>query len=146
METALAAQKAEQEEEQAAFEQDTIAHVSTRLEQELHQKLSQYKAQTAQDLDHKVQKLTQLTEQVSQLQKALQAGQVSRLCSRKAHQSSAAALALAQVLQTSRGAGPELQALQFAAGTKGIIANALATLDAIKSRCANSSRIARALC
>jgi hypothetical protein len=126
--TALEAQKNEHEEDKKAFQQSTSAEIHSTLDDEYSQKMEEFKAQATSDLEKKVTALEALASKIDLLEKALEAGQTSQQGSIKAHRLSAAALALAEKLETNQGASNELRALRVAAGTSGVIATALATI------------------
>jgi MICOS complex subunit MIC60 len=128
LQTALDTQQAEHENDKKAFEQLKAAEIAAQLEQDFGQKLEQYKAGVAQELERKVATLRELGKQLASLESALAASKSSREGSVKAHKLSATALALSQKLETSQPAGTELLALQAAAGEKGVIPAALKTI------------------
>jgi hypothetical protein len=126
--TALEAQKNEHEEDKKAFQQATAAEIQAAVEGDYSQKMEEYKAKAASDLEKKVATLEALASKIDQLEKALEASLTTQQGSFRAHRLSAAALALAEKLETNQGAANELRALKVAAGTGGVIATALATI------------------
>jgi hypothetical protein len=126
--TALEAQMNEHEEDKKSFQQSTAAEIQSALEDEYSQKMEEFKAQATNDLEKKVVALEALASKIDLLEKALEASQTTQQGSVKAHRLSAAALALAEKLETNQGAASELRALKVAAGTSGVIATALDTI------------------
>ena len=110
------------------YRQVTTAELRAQFEREYAQQLETYKTQVAQDLQRKAETLEQLSAQLQRLETALQASLTSQKGSLHAHKLSAAALALAQKLETSDPAPAELDALRAAAGTEGVVPAALATI------------------
>lgn len=125
---ALEAQKMEHEADMKAFEEVTAAEIKSKLEDEYDAKLLEFKEAAARDMEKKVATLKALTEKLSQLEAALEATQSNKAGSLRAHRLSAAALALAEKLETNQAAEKELKALKVAAGPEGVIATALATI------------------
>ena len=126
--SALEAQKAEHEADMKAFEDVTTAELQAKLEDEYAEKMVELTEKTAQNMQQKAATLTSLTEKLSQLESALEASKSSKEGSLRAHRVSAAALALAEKLESNQGAEIELKALKAAAGRDGVIATALATI------------------
>jgi hypothetical protein len=126
--TALEAQMNEHEEDKKVFQQATAAEINATLETEYSQKMEEFKAQATSDLEKKVALLEALTSKIDSLEKGLEASQTNQQGSVRAHRLSAAALALAEKLETNQGAASELSALKVAAGTDGVIATALDTI------------------
>jgi hypothetical protein len=132
--TALEAQQKEHEADKAAFEEIITAEIKSSLDVEYSKRLEEYKNHVAQELQQKVSSLTALEQKVEQLKEALEASTTSKEGSLKAHRLSAAALALAEKLETNAGAALELAALKLAAGNVGVISTACATIpDAVKT-------------
>ena len=131
---ALEAQRQEHEEDMKAFEEITTGEIRSALDEEYGKKMEEYKSQVEQDLQQKVSTLENLKKKLEQLEATLEASRTSKQGSLKAHRLSAAALALAEKLETNTGAAAELAALKLAAGNEGVIATACATIpDAVKT-------------
>jgi hypothetical protein len=128
--TALEAQQSEHEADKKAFEEIITGEIRSALDEEYGKRLEEYKSQVAQDLQQKVATLKGLTEKLQHLEAALEASKTSKEGSNKAHRLSAAALALAEKLETNVSAASELAALKLAAGNEGVIATACATIPA----------------
>jgi hypothetical protein len=128
--SALDAQQKEHEDDKKAFEQVITAEIQSSLEEKFSKQLEEYKNQVAKDLQEKLAALQQLSAQFQQLEAALEASKSSKEGSLKAHRLSAAALALAEKLESNQSAAAELAALQWAAGNVGVISTACATIPA----------------
>lgn len=126
--TALEAQQNEHEEDKKAFQASSAADIHAQLEDEFTKQMEAYKSQSAAELEQKVTVLEALATKVEELEKALSATQSTQQGSFRAHRLSAAALALAEKLETNQGAANELKALTAAAGSGGVIPTALATI------------------
>jgi hypothetical protein len=120
--TALEAQQKEHEEDKKVFEEIITNEIQSSLDEKYGKELEDYKGQVAQELQQKVATLEALTKKLEQLESALEASTTSKEGSVKAHRLSAAALALAEKLETNQGAAVELAALKLAAGNEGVIA------------------------
>jgi len=132
--TALEAQRIEHEEDKKAFEEIITGEIQSSLDEEYGKKMEEYKSQVAHELQQKVSTLETLSKKLEQLEAALEASSTSKEGSLKAHRLSAAALALAEKMETNQGAAVELAALKLAAGNEGVIATACATIpDAVKT-------------
>jgi len=92
------------------------------------EKLDEQKAKFINDIREKVAKIEQLSEKLQQLESALSVSRSFEKGSLQAHQMSAAALALAEKLETSKAGQEELDALSAAAEKESIIALALKTI------------------
>lgn len=128
--TALEAQQNEHEADKKAFEEIITGEIQSALDEEYGKRLEEYKSQVAQDLQQKVATLNALTQKLQHLEAALEAGKTSKEGSHKAHRLSAAALALAEKLETNGSAASELSILKLAAGNVGVISTACATIPA----------------
>jgi hypothetical protein len=128
--SALEAQQQEHEDDKKAFEQVISAEIQSSLEEEFSKRLEEYKNQVAKDLQEKLAVMKQLSEKLQQLETALEASKSSKEGSLKAHRLSAAALALAEKLESNQSAASELAALKWAAGNVGVISTACATIPA----------------
>jgi hypothetical protein len=128
----LEVQKAEHEADMEVFEEVTMAEMRSKLEDEYEMKMVELKENVAQLMEQNAATLAALTDKVSELEVALEASQNNKEGSLRAHRLSAAALALAEKLESSQSAEMELRALRAAAGRDGVIATALATIpDAV---------------
>lgn len=125
---ALQVQKDEHEEDKKVFEETTTANIQAALEAQFKQQLAEFMEQVAKEMQRKVMTLTELSKKLEVLENALESSKASKLGSVRAHKLSAAALALAEKLETSQAAGPEIAALMAAAGKEGVIATALSTI------------------
>eukprot|EP00978_Attheya_sp_CCMP212_P014977 scaffold38427_cov52-Attheya_sp.AAC.8 len=97
-------------------------------------KLAQEKAEFGKELEKKVSIIKELSQLLSEMESALQVSKSFESGSQIAHKMSAAALALAEKLETSKGAAVELAALQAVAADDGVIASALSTIpSAVKT-------------
>lgn len=123
---ALEAQQKEHDEDKKAFEEIITGEIQSALDEDYGKKMEEYKNQVAKDLEQKVSTLESLTKKLEQLEAALEASRTSKEGSLKAHRLSAAALALAEKMETNAGAAAELAALRLAAGSEGVIATACA--------------------
>jgi hypothetical protein len=92
------------------------------------QQLEEEKTKFVHDMQGNVAKIQQLSQKLLELESALTVSRSFEKGSLQAHQASAAALALAQKLETSQGAKEELEALAMAAETDSIILLALQTI------------------
>jgi hypothetical protein len=126
--TALEAQTHEHEEDKKAFEQATGSEIQSKLEEAYTKQMEELKSQSAGELEKKVTILEALSQKIDELEKELVANQTTQQGSFRAHRLSAAALALAEKLETNQSAANELQALKVAAGTGGVITTAVATI------------------
>ncbi|GKY95729.1 hypothetical protein MPSEU_000533700 [Mayamaea pseudoterrestris] len=126
--TALEAQKKEHEEDMKAQEELIRLQITTQVQDEFSQQLELYKKQVAQELEQKVSALQSLTKKLQKLENALQASQTFQNSSMYAHRLSAAALALAERLESHQPVAAEITALQSVAGEEGVIPTALQTI------------------
>jgi hypothetical protein len=78
-------------------------------------KLAEEKAEFAKELENKMSIIEELSHVLSKMESALQVSKSFESGSQIAHKMSAAALALAEKLETSKGAAVELAALQVRA-------------------------------
>jgi mitofilin len=125
---ALELQQNEHETDKKAFEQLKHAEIQVAMEEKYGKMMEEYKAKVAADLQQKVATLNALTQKLRHLESALEASKTSQQGSLKAHRLSAAALSLAEKLETSESAATELAALKAAAGHEGVICTACATI------------------
>lgn len=94
--------------ERERMEQEFNSH----YEQEYAAAIAEKKGEFATELQEKLQAVESLSKTVEQLKSALSVSRSYESGSLKAHRVSAAALALAEKLETSSGAAPELAALE----------------------------------
>jgi hypothetical protein len=127
---ALDTQQKEHEEDKKAYEEIITLEIQSAVQEEYDKQLEGYKSQVAIDLKEKVSAMNALSEKLQQLQAALEASKTSKEGSLKAHRLSAAALALAEKLESNHPAAAELAALKLAAGNVGVICTACATIPA----------------
>lgn len=135
LEQALAVQKEEHEADLKAFEEITTAEIKGQLDRDYGAKMTEYTEQVAAELQTKAATLQALQDKLAHLEAALSASQTAKEGSVRAHRLSAAALALAEKLETSQPAASEVQALKLAAGeADGVISTALGTIpEAVQS-------------
>jgi dGTP triphosphohydrolase len=111
----------------------TVSEIKSNFEEEYGKEMEEYTSQVAQELQQKVAMLKGLRDKLMQLETALEASMISKEGSSKTHRLSAAALALAEKLETSKSAASELAALKIAAGTEGVVTTAVSTIpEAVK--------------
>ena len=128
MSAALETQKQEYEEEKKVWEEMTSLNIQSKLEDQFLQQLEEYKSRMTKALQEKVRQMEGMADKLQQLQTALDASQTSKEGSLKAHRISAAALALAEKLESHASAKTEFETLKLAAGNEGVISTACATL------------------
>ena len=131
---ALEAQKKEHEEDMKAFEELAKLQITGQVQEEFNRQLEAYKKQAAQALEQKVSALQSLTQKLEKLETALQASGTFQKSSVQAHRLSAAALALAERLESHQPVSAELATLQSVAGEEGVIPTALQTIPAAAGR------------
>lgn len=123
-----AAASAQQAEYQAALESNTSgirAELSATYESEFGNKLAEEKSAMIKDLEKKLAAIEDLAERLQQAEQNLQISRNFESGSQRAHRVSAAALALAEKMESSKGALEEFAALKAAAVEDGVIASAL---------------------
>lgn len=101
---------------------------NAKYEVESQSKLAAAKEQFANDLEAKVNAIEELSERLSKLEQLLQISRNFEIGSQAAHRVSAAALAMAEKLETNQGAGEEIAALNAAAAENAVIASALSQI------------------
>lgn len=127
---ALAAQQEEHDQDKEAFAAKFKAETELTLNKHYGEQMETYKKAVEQNLQEKVATLAQLSEKLKKLETALEVAMKSQQGSSKVHKLSAAALALSEVLETHKPAAQQVQALEKAAGSEGLIAAAVKTLPA----------------
>jgi len=123
-----AAASAQQAEYQAALETNTAgvrAELSAQYEAEYGTKLAEDKAAMISELEKKLAAIEDLATRLQQAEQNLQISRNFESGSQRAHRVSAAALALAEKMESSKGALEEFAALKAAAVEDGVIASAL---------------------
>jgi hypothetical protein len=85
---------------------------NVKYEKEYMAKLEDFKQQTVKEMERKVQAMESLTKKLKDLEDALSSSQTYHEGSLQAHRLSAAALALAEKMETNKGAAAELNALK----------------------------------
>ena len=123
-----AAASAQQAEYEAALK-NAVDNIQTELkakyESEYGAKLAEEKAALIADLEKKVASLEELSKRLQQAEQNLQISRNFESGSQRAHRVSAAALALAEKMETSKPAFEEFVALKAAAAESSVIASAL---------------------
>ncbi len=125
MEAAASAQQAEHEAAMKSAEERLNRELNAHYESKFGNQLSEAKAQFAEELEKKLSAIEKLTERLVKNEENLQISRNFESGSQRAHRISAAALALAEKMETSRGAMEEFVALKAAAVENGVIASAL---------------------
>jgi hypothetical protein len=128
VEAAAAAQQAEHEADLASAKERMEAELTTKYEADYAQKLADEKTKFADELEAKVGIVEELSSKLGQLEAALKESKAFEAGSLQAHRLSAAALALAEKLETSQGAATEVEALSAAAKDNTVIETALAAV------------------
>jgi hypothetical protein len=99
--------------------------LSAHYEADFGTKLAEEKASMIADMEKAVATIDDLSKRLQQAEQNLTISRNFESSSQRAHRVSAAALALAQKMETSLGAAEELAALKAAAAESGVIASAL---------------------
>lgn len=129
LEAALEAQKYEHDEDKKVFEESKSAEIRSVLDEQYGTKMEAYKKEVAEELKQKVAALESLSAKLKHLETALSSIKTSQRGSLKAHRLSAAALALAEKLETNQPAAAEFETLKVAVGRDaGVISAALVTV------------------
>jgi mitofilin len=115
-------------EEKAEFEKKMQEQMNTKYEELFGKSLAQAKDVMTKKMAQKVQHMEALAKKLSELEFALQSSKDFESGSVQAHRMSAAALALADKLESSKPAGPQMAALSSAAGSNMVIVSAIAVL------------------
>lgn len=98
---------------------------SAKYESEFGNKLAEEKAAYVSDLQQKLAMIEELSSRLQQAEQSLQISRNYESGSQRAHRVSAAAMALAEKMETSSGAAEEFVALKAASVENGVIASAL---------------------
>jgi len=101
---------------------------NAKYEVESQSNLATAKEQFTNDLQDKVNTIEELSQRLSKLEQLLQISRNFEIGSQAAHRVSAAALAMAEKLETNQGAGEEIAALNAAAAENAVIASALSQI------------------
>lgn len=119
------AQQAEHEAALKSTEERLERELNAKYESEFGHKLAETKAQFTTELEEKLDAIKKLTERLQTIEQNLEISRNFESGSQRAHRVSAAALALAEKMETSKGALEEYVALKSAAVENGVIASAL---------------------
>lgn len=122
---AASAQKAEHEATMKSTEERLDRELNAKYESDFGNQLAEAKAQFTNELQAKITAIEKLTERLTKNEENLQISRNFESGSQRAHRISAAALALAEKMETSKGAMEEFVALKSAAVENGVIATAL---------------------
>lgn len=118
----------EHENEKKALMDRADQEIKSHYEQMFSQKLEELKKGTMDELERKVQAIEALSKKLKDLEDALASTKDFHEGSQQAHRLSAAALALAEKMESNKGAGAELNALKAVAGSDTVIAAALSSV------------------
>lgn len=124
---------AQQAEYEAALSSNTEllqAKLSAQYEADFGTKLAEKKAAMVSNLEKKVAAIEELSNRLQQAEQNLQISRNFESGSQRAHRVSAAALALAEKMESNKGAIEEFAALKAAAVENGVIASALEQIPA----------------
>mmetsp|Transcript_3857 Transcript_3857/g.5898 ORF Transcript_3857/g.5898 Transcript_3857/m.5898 type:complete len:605 (+) Transcript_3857:162-1976(+) len=131
---AAEAQQAEHEADLKSMEERLGREINAKYETEYSTKLANEKAEYVQELQGKVSQMEEMSQKLQKLESALKESNTFKSGSLRAHRVSAAALALAKKMESSKGAAEELAALRAAAGGESVIGAAVKVLpDAVKT-------------
>jgi hypothetical protein len=119
------AQQAEHEAALKSTEERLERELNAKYESEFGHKLAETKAQFTTELEEKLNTIKQLTDRLQTIEQNLEISRNFESGSQRAHRVSAAALALSEKMETSKGALEEYVALKSAAVENGVIASAL---------------------
>ncbi len=119
------AQQAEHDAALKSTEERLEKELSAKYEADFGQKLAEAKADFIKELQGKLSTIQQLSERIQENEQNLQISRNFESGSQRAHRVSAAALALAEKMETSKAAMAEFLALKSAATENGVIASAL---------------------
>lgn len=112
VQAAAEAQEAEHKTDLEFTEERLKNELNAKYEVEYAEKLAEVKSGFVKELEDKLSAINDLANQLQYLESALQASQSFETGSLRAHRMSAAALALSEKLETSKGAAKELVALK----------------------------------
>lgn len=122
---ATSAQQAEYEAAHRSTIENLQTELSAKFEAEFGAKLAEEKAAMVADIEKKVAAIEALSKRLQQAEENLQISRNFESGSQRAHRVSAAALALAEKMETSNPAFEEFVALKAASAESGVIASAL---------------------
>ena len=128
-----AAASAQQAEYEAALKSNTEilqTQLSAQYEADFGQKLAEEKSSMISEMEKAIATIDDLSKRLTQTDQNLTISRNFESSSQRAHRVSAAALALAEKMETSMGAAEELAALRAAAAESGVIASALEKVPA----------------
>jgi hypothetical protein len=128
VEHSLKMQETQFNDEKAGFEKTTGEAVNAKYEELFGKSLAQAKDGFAKKMEQKVTQMDSLVKKLSELELALQTSKEYQSGSVQAHRMSAAALALADRLESSKPAAAQVAALQAVAGSNALVAAALQSL------------------
>lgn len=130
LDTAMKTLGEEHENEKKALLERMDQEIRTQYEQKFSEELESMKVSTMDEMERKVQSLEALNQKLKNLEDALASSQNYHEGSLQAHRLSAAALALAEKMESNKAAGAELNALKAVAGGDNVIAAALSSVPA----------------
>lgn len=108
--------------------------ISAKYEKEMGERMAMAKEEFTKDLESHVATLEELSERLRQNEQNLEISRNFESGSQRAHRVSAAALALAEKMETSKAATEEFISLKAAAVENGVIASALSSIpNSVKS-------------
>jgi len=128
IDTAIATLGEEHANEKTAMMERANQEIKSQYEQKFSQELEAFKVNAMNEMERKVQSLEALNKKLKDLEDALASSQNYHEGSLQAHRLSAAALALAEKMESNKGAGAELNALKSVAGRDNVIAAALSSV------------------
>jgi hypothetical protein len=112
VQAAAEAQEAEHKTDLEFTEERLKSELNAKYEVEYAEKLAEVKSAFVKELEDKLYAINDLANQLQHLESALQVSRSFETGSLRAHRLSAAALALSEKLETSKGAAKELEALK----------------------------------
>lgn len=134
IDAATSAQQAEHEAALKSTEERLERELSAKYEAEFGQKLAEAKSEFVKELEEKLTTIEKLLQRVEKNEQNLEISRNFESGSQRAHRVSAAALALAEKMETSKGAMVEFVALKSVATENGVIGSALEQIpDSVQS-------------
>jgi hypothetical protein len=128
VEHSLKIQETQFNDENAGFEKRTEEAINAKYEERFGKSLAQAKDGFAKNMEQRVTQMESLVKKLSELELALQTSKEYQYGSVQAHRMSAAALALADRLESSKPAAAQVAALQAVADSNALVAAALQSL------------------
>lgn len=125
IDAATSAQQVEHDAALQSTEERLERELSAKYEAEFGQKLAEAKAEFINELEAKISSIEKLSQRLEQNEQNLETSRNFESGSQRAHRVSAAALALAEKMETSKGAMEEFVALKVAATENKVISSAL---------------------